>query len=95
MDGRAETIFNSFPDASSRELSDALIEGEQHLSILKQKFARKAAVNVKYKNWFKENVRQNRNSKKYVLPKARTSIFQKYPLFYLNKLLNETEDKNG
>ena len=58
-------------------------------------FARKTSANPKFTKWFIKNTRfvknsrQNRKVNQYHLPKARTSAYEKSPLFYLANLLND------
>ena len=53
------------------------------------KFALKASKNNKYSAWFQETIKKTKTSQKYKLPYIRTTAYQKSPLIYLAKLLNE------
>ena len=53
------------------------------------KFATKTARNKKYSAWFQETIKKTKTSRKYKLPYARTTAYQKSPILYLVKLLNE------
>ena len=53
------------------------------------KFALKASKNNKYSAWFQETIKKTKTSQKYKLPYVRTTAYQKSPLIYLAKLLNE------
>ena len=51
-------------------------------------FARKASKNDKFKAWFSEPKRRNRDTPKFFIQNTRTSALKKSPLIYLAELLN-------
>ena len=64
---------------------------ENRRSKLSLSFARKTASNSKYEAWFPKTSVSTRAGKPYTKPYARTSIYQKSPLFYLMDLLNSQD----
>ena len=51
-------------------------------------FARKASKSDKFKAWFPEPKRKNRDTSKFFIPNTRTAALKKSPLIYLAELLN-------
>ena len=79
--------FNSYSDALSFLNLKTLSDRRDTLCL---SFALKCEKNPRYKNWFKENTKQNtRNATKYKPVWTRTRRFEKSPLPYLTNLLNE------
>ena len=55
------------------------------------KFARSIEKSDKFSSWFKAPVRKTKTTPKYILPTARTRIYETSPLFYLTQLLNSDQ----
>ena len=53
------------------------------------KFAKKTARNMKYSAWFPKTAKKTKSSKKYKEPFVRTTAYEKSPILYLTRLLNE------
>ena len=56
------------------------------------KFALKLQKNDKFSNWLINAPRKTRSDKKFILPKTRTKIYQKSPLFHLAGILNKKKN---
>ena len=54
-----------------------------------RKFAKKCEKSSKFCKWFIKSIRTNKSNKKYILPSARTTAYERSPLMYLTELLNE------
>ena len=61
---------------------------DKRRELISKRFARNIERSPKFSNWLTKAPRTNRYTKKYYVPKARTTIYQKSPLFYLTNLLN-------
>ena len=54
-------------------------------------FVIKTAKNPKFASWFTKTKIKTRTSKTYVEHYARTDVYRKSPIFYLTKLLNDSQ----
>ena len=74
----------------SLKLLDLKTLKERRLDICLQ-FAKKSAKSKKYQAWFRKAGQNTRFKTPFTLPYARTARYEKSPLIYLTKLLNEDE----